>query len=187
MINDFDFYELPCNRFYNLFHMFNFKFFILIALIIFGSTLSFCIKVSDMSDILPFSIVGFVFGLILALLIIIAKMLSYPKCIDVNTVNVKFEKRHNLLNALLHSSSRLSYGHAGTTNYRIYNIKSIKFHQTSFEKKNNIGSIEFMGDILGVDEENEVCRDEKMTKYVIHGVKDFEDMSKWILNHIEIN
>ena len=55
------------------------------------------------------------------------------------------------------------------------------------EKKNNIGSIEFMGDILGVDEENEVCRDEKMTKYVIHGVKDFEDMSKWILNHIEIN
>ena len=69
----------------------------------------------------------------------------------------------------------------------MYNIEEINFHQSPYELKKNIGTIEIKSRVRGVDEMNSIFKDDKILSVVVHGIKDFEEMSNWIYNHIEKN
>ena len=117
------------------------------------------------------------------LAIMIIKLLSSPKCLDVTHGTVQFQHRSDMLNLLL---VRRIWGSTGNVSkyertYTLYNIKSIEYLQTPFEKRFSCGHICICGDV------NVSETEKKQRTFVIYGVKDFEDTSAWMKDFIKLS
>ena len=125
MSEQYEYFELPCKRLYNLLHMkiykLIFSFFLIITIIV----LMFFVNVPDKIDYTEVLITGIIVGIIYSTYFTFSKILSFPKCIDVNKTTVKFEVKQTLIDLLTHKS----HDPIGDKHYSIYNIEKIKFYQ----------------------------------------------------------
>lgn len=109
-------------------------------------------------------------------------LLSYPKRIEVTPGSAKVVYRHSL-------QSLLRYGRiAGTfSNYKtqktVYNIKSIEYMQSPFEKRFSVGRMCFIGDVMTIQDETPFVEEGEIT---IYGVMDFENTSEWMKDFIKL-
>lgn len=170
MENNNDIYELPTNRFFNIFHMSIKPIIIVILLAIIIVPVIYYI--SNRIEY-TYSIMLILYGLIVT----VVKILSYPKTLDISKTTAKFEIRNFLLSVITDSNTKNS---SPIYKYTVYNITDLKFEQTGFEKSLNVGSIKIIGKIQinGIEKED--------IKYVtVHGIKDFADMVKWLNEYVE--
>ena len=65
--------------------------------------------------------------------------------------------------------------------YTLYNIKSIEYLQTPFEKRFSCGHIRICGDVNVNETEKE------QRSFVIYGVKDFENTSAWMREFVQLS
>ncbi len=111
--------------------------------------------------------------------IMIVKLLSGPKCLDVTPETIKFQYRGALFHLLtigrlrINSNNDTAYGSTHT----LYNIKSIEYSQTSFEKIFSCGHICVNADV-------NIKSNKEQRTFVIYGVKDFENTSAWMKGYI---
>ena len=125
---------------------------------------------------------GTVLFCIACLAIIVVKLLSHPKYIEITPETIKFDTRSALLNLIIRG--RISGGADGKSRYgntyTVYNIKSIEYVQSAFEKPFSYGHIRICGDVnLG-----ESGKEERT--FVIYGIKDFAHMSAWMKDYIKL-
>lgn len=125
---------------------------------------------------------GTVLFCLACLAIMIVKLLSHPKYIEITPETVKFSSRSALLNLLIRG--RISGGADGKSRYEntytVYNIKSIEYIQSAFEKPFSYGHIRICGDVnLG-----ESGKEERT--FAIYGIKDFTNMSAWMRDYLKL-
>ena len=139
--------------------------------------LLYCLKVIHLAY--------FVMSAIIAALMILAKIHSYPRCIDVTPNSVKICFRETLLKILM----AMSRSHGSRIvkiedrEYTIYNIKSIECTQTPFERRMHVGQVHILGNVISSETENAVVSEKSLT---IYGVKDFENTIEWMKEFIQI-
>ena len=117
------------------------------------------------------------------LAIMVVKLLSNPKCLDVTPDTIKFQYRGALLNLLV--TGRI-WGGTGTESkyektYTLYNIKSIEYLQSSFEKKFSCGHIRICADV------NMGAKGKEQRTFLIYGMKDFENTSAWMKEFVQLS
>jgi len=117
------------------------------------------------------------------ILIMVAKILGSPKFLDVTPDTVKFQYRGALLNLLI--TGRIRGGSNTGSKYEstktLYNIKTIEYRQTSFEKAFCCGHIHICGDI------NIGLNGKEQRTFIIYGVKDFDNTSAWMKDYIKLS
>ena len=65
--------------------------------------------------------------------------------------------------------------------YTLYNIKSIEYLQSSFEKKFSCGHIRICADVnMGV-------KGKEQRTFLIYGMKDFENTSAWMKEFVQLS
>ncbi len=121
----------------------------------------------------------------LSLTVMIIKLLSSPKCLDVTPDTIHFtvkSQRGGLLQLLtMGQIRRSSFSVSGyEKDYTLYNIKSIEYLQTPFEKRFSCGHICICGDVNVSETEKE------QRSFVIYGVKDFENTSAWMKEFVKL-
>ena len=119
----------------------------------------------------------------LSFAVMMIKLFNSPKCLDVTHGTIQFQHRSDMLNLLL---ARRIWGGTGNVSkyertYTLYNIKSIEYLQSSFEKRFSCGHICICGDVNTSENEKE------QRTFVIYGVKDFENTSAWMKDFIELS
>jgi len=108
--------------------------------------------------------------------LIVIKILSEPKCLDVTPDTIKFQYHRTLLR--IFSSRKIDF--QGSDEYTIYNIEKIEYNQSAFEKIFSVGHIIIYGDVnTKAIKENRV--------FAIYGVKDFKNTSEWMKEYINIS
>ena len=116
--------------------------------------------------------------------VMLIKLLSNPKCLNVTRDTVKFtiNSRGDLLKLLLVERIRRSTFHfsGSAKDCTLYNIKSIEYLQTPFEKRFSCGHIRICGDVNVSETEKE------QRSFVIYGVKDFENTSAWMKEFVKL-
>ena len=115
--------------------------------------------------------------------IMIVKLLSNPKCLDVTPDTIKFQHRGALL-ALL-SRGRIWGGTGSEPKYKkiytLYNIQSIEYLQSSFEKRFSCGHIRICADV------NMGAKGKEQRTFLIYGMKDFENTSAWMKEFVQLS
>ena len=112
------------------------------------------------------------------LIIMIVKLLSNPKCLDVTPDTIKFQYRGALLNLLVTGHI---WGGTGSESCTLYNIKSIEYSQSSFEKRFSCGHIRICADV------NKGEKGKEERTFFIYGVKDFENTSAWMKGFVQLS
>ena len=169
-------YEVKLNRFFNIQAKQNVIWLtILLALPIFYTIFNIVNHTFDWKGVLIFSC-----G---CLAIMIVKLLSNPKCLDVTPDTVQFQYRGALLNLLV--TGRI-WGNSGKESkyekiYTLYNIKSIEYLQSSFEKMFSYGHIRICADV------NTGEKGKEQRTFFIYGMKDFENTSAWMKNFVHLS
>ena len=112
----------------------------------------------------------------------IVKLLSNPKHLDVTPDTIKFQYRGALLNLLVTGHI---WGGEGESRYEktytLYNIKSIEYLQSPFDKRFSCGHIRICADVnMGVN-------GKEQRTFLIYGVKDFESTSAWMKGFIQLS
>ena len=115
--------------------------------------------------------------------IMVVKLLSNPKCLDVTSDTIKFQYWGALLNLFV--TGRI-WGGTGTESkyektYTLYNIKSIEYLQSSFEKKFSCGHIRICADV------NIGAKGKEQRTFLIYGMKDFENTSAWMKEFVQLS
>ena len=126
---------------------------------------------------------GTVLFCVSCLLIMAVKILSHPKYVEITPETIKFQSRSALLNLLI--TGRIRGGADGKPRYEntytVYNIKSIEYLQSAFEKPFSYGHIRICGFV------NSNANGQEERTFVIYGIKDFENMSAWMRDYIKLN
>ena len=114
------------------------------------------------------------------LAVLFVRVFSAPKCLDVTSETVKFQKRTGLLRLLTRGYVMKGVGNGPqyTETVTVYHIKSIEYLQTPFEKKFSCGHIRICGDV------NTGPKEKEERTFVIYGLKDFENTSAWMIDFI---
>ena len=117
---------------------------------------------------------------VIYLIAVVLKLRSNPRRLEITRTTVNFQHRRALLTLLLMAfiRGRVRVGcdeiSQYTENYTIYNIKSMEYLKTSFEKIFSCGHIRICGDV-----NIEGGKKEERT-FTIYGVKHFDDISAWM-------
>ena len=132
------------------------------------------------------SLIKILFLYCLSFSVMLIKLLGDPKCLDVTRDTVKFtiNSQGDLLKLLLFVGRirRSTFNFSGgAKDCILYNIKSIEYLQTPFEKRFSCGHICICGDVNVSETEKE------QRSFVIYGVKDFENTSAWMKDFIKIS
>ena len=118
-------------------------------------------------------------------LIMVIKLLSSPKCLDVTPDTITFTTKslsfYMLLNLFVTGRARVTSYKKYETDHTLYNIKNIEYLQTPFEKRFSCGHICICGDVNVSETEKE------QRSFVIYGVKDFEDTSAWMKAFVKLS
>ena len=116
------------------------------------------------------------------LVIVIVKIISNPKCLDITPDTIKFQYRGSLSALLVRGQvwggveSEAKYKKTHT----LYNIKSIEYLQSSFEKKFSCGHIRICADA------NIGGKRKEQQTFTIYGVNDFENTSAWMKEFVKL-
>ncbi len=172
----YDCYEVKLNRIFNIQNKQNLIWFsVLIALFIVYIVINLINRTVDRTE-------SIVFGCG-CLLIMIVKIFSSPKRLDVTPKTVKFQYRGALLHLLI--TGRIWINSDTESKYKktftLYNIKSIEYFQTPFEKTFSCGHICICGDV------NIGAEGKEQRSFTIYGVKDFDNTSAWMKDYIELS
>ena len=120
----------------------------------------------------------------LSFTVMIIKLLSSPKCLDVTHDTITFTTKsltsYTLLNLVITGRARVGSYRKYETTHTLYNIKSIEYLQTPFEKRFSCGHICICGDVNVSETEKE------QRSFVIYGVKDFENTSAWMKAFVKL-
>jgi len=115
--------------------------------------------------------------------IVIVNLLSNPKCLDVTPDTIKFQYHGALLRLL--AGGRIWGGAEGESKYgktyTVYNIKSIEYLQSFFEKRLSCGHIRICGDV------NTGGTGREQRTFTIYGITDFENTSVWMKEFIRLS
>ena len=110
------------------------------------------------------------------LIVVILKLRSNPGRLEITRTTVHFQYRRSLLT--LFTKGRIYYGGENapkyTDNYTVYNIRSMEYLQTPFEKFFSCGHICLCGDV------NLEFGEKEERTFTIYGVKRFDDISAWM-------
>ncbi len=110
------------------------------------------------------------------LIVIMLKLNSNPKRLEMTRTTVSFQYRRALLTLFIRG--RIYFGRDNapkyTETYTVYHIKSIEYLQTPFEKIFSCGHIRIRGDV------NIDCGEKEERVFNIYGVKHFDDISAWM-------
>ena len=117
-------------------------------------------------------------------IIMVIKLLSSPKCLDVTPDTITFTTKslsfYMLLNLFVKGRARVGSYRKYEVTHTLYNIKSIEYLQTPFEKRFSCGHICICGDVNVSETEKE------QRTFVIYGVKDFENTSAWMKEFVKL-
>lgn len=117
-------------------------------------------------------------------IIMMIKLLSSPKCLDVTPDTITFTTKglsfYMLLNLFVTGRARVGSYNKYETDHTLYNIKSIEYLQTPFEKRFSCGHICICGDV----NVSETAKEQR--SFVIYGVKDFENTSAWMKEFVKL-
>ena len=109
------------------------------------------------------------------------KLLSNPKCLDVTPNTVKFQYRGAFLHLLIFKRNINGVDANNDETYTLYNIKSIEYLQSGFDKLFSCGHIRICGE-LNVGKSKKEQR-----TFVIYGVKDFENTAAWMREYVQLS
>ncbi len=130
-----------------------------------------------------FDLKGFIIFSCGCLVIMLVKLLSNPKCLDVTPDTIKFQYRGALLNLLV--TGRIWGGIESEPKYEkiytLYNIKSIEYLQSSFEKRFSCGHICICANV------NMGAKGKEERTFLIYGMKDFENTSAWMKEFVQLS
>jgi len=117
------------------------------------------------------------------LIVMSVKLLSYPKRLYVTSRTVRFQYNILLLNLVTRGRVGFDEGSASRydKDYTLYNIKSIEYFQTKFDKLFSCGHVR----ICGYINSDEGKKEERT--FTIYGVKDFENTAEWMKEHITVS
>ena len=124
---------------------------------------------------------------VIYLTVVILKLRSHPRRLEITRTTVNFQCRHALLTLLLtlFIRGRVRVGcdeiSQYTENYTVYNIKNMEYLQTPFEKIFSCGHIRICGDV-----NIEGGKKEERT-FTIYGVKHFDDISAWMKDFMTLS
>ena len=117
------------------------------------------------------------------LAIMIVKLLSNPKCLDVTPDKIKIQYHGALLNILI--TGRISVDAESESKhekaYTLYNIKSIEYLQSSLEKRFSCGHVRICADV------NLGAKGKEQRTFLIYGVKDFENTTAWMKEFVQLS
>ena len=113
---------------------------------------------------------------VIYLIVVILKLRSNPGRLEITRTTVNFQYRRALLTLFIHGRIYFGSDNASkyTDAYTVYNIKSMEYLQTPFEKIFSCGHIRIHGDV-NIDGGGKEER-----AFTIYGVKHFEDISAWM-------
>ena len=113
---------------------------------------------------------------VIYLIAVALKLCSNPRRLEITRTTVNFQYRRALLTLFIHGRIYFGGDNASkyTDTYTVYNIKSMEYMQTPFEKIFSCGHIRIHGD---VNTENSGKEERTFT---IYGVKHFDDISAWM-------
>lgn len=164
---EYDRYEVKLSRFMNIQKDFLFclECFVLLALIsavnifIYGENIQFFAAMS-----------------VIYLVTVVLKLRSNPGRLEITRTTISFQYRRALLTLFVRGRIYFGCDNAPkyTETYTVYNIKSMEYLQTSFEKIFSCGHIRICGDV-----NIEGGRKEERF-FTICGVKHFDDISAWM-------
>ena len=169
-------YEVKLNRIFNIQSKQDFIWLaVLFALLIFYTILNLVNH--------TFNWIGLLLFCCGCLAMMLVKLLCNPKCLDVTPDTIKFQYRGALLNLFV---IRRIWGGTGTESkyeetYTLYNIKSIEYLQSSFEKTFSCGHIRICADV------NMGAKGKEERTFTIYGVKDFENTSAWMKEFVHLS
>ena len=117
---------------------------------------------------------------VIYLIAVVLKLRSHPKRLEITRTTVNFQCRRALLTIfiMVFIRGRVYMGcdeiSKYTENYTVYNIKSMEYLQTPFEKFFSCGHIYICGDV------NTEGGGKEERTFIIYGVKYFNDISAWM-------
>ena len=117
---------------------------------------------------------------VIYLIAVVLKLRSHPKRLEITRTTVNFQRRRALLTLFLEAflRGRAYFGFDEisryTETYTVYNIKSMEYQQTAFEKFFSCGHIFIQGDV------NTEGGGKEERTFIIYGVKYFNDISAWM-------
>ena len=113
--------------------------------------------------------------------IMIAKLLSHPKYLEITPDTVRFKYNTILISMLIRG--RVLFGANNKSRYErsyiLYNIKSIEYLQTTLEKRFSCGHLRITADV------NSGSKKGQQT-FVIYGVTDFENTADMIRGFVNL-
>lgn len=168
-------YEIRLNRFFNIQRIQN--------LLLLGILLLFSVGNMVINEINhKTDIKENILGCCICLIIMSVKLLSHSSRLEVTPETVKFQYNTALISLLLRGRIFfLADGESKYTKvYTVYNIKTIEYCRTPFEKIFSCGHIRICGDVSTDD------RGKEQREFIIYGVQDFENTSTWMKGYIKI-
>ena len=107
---------------------------------------------------------------------VVLKLRSNPRRLEITRTTINFQYRRALLTLFIHGRIYFGGDNASkyTDAYTVYNIKSMEYLQTPFEKIFSCGHIRIHGDV-NIDGGGKEER-----AFTIYGVKHFDDISAWM-------
>ena len=112
------------------------------------------------------------------LVIMIVKVFTNPKHLEVTPSTIKFKYSTALRHLLIYG---YLIGGGYEESYTLYDIKSIEYFQSSFDKMFSCGHIRICGEInIGNTGNN-------MRTFTIYGVKDFENTAAWMKEFVQLS